>query len=811
MKTTNYRVPDALAFVICFAFLLAIIPNTTVAQDSEYILEEILVTAEKRKSTVMDTPLAVSAFDQATLNRSGLNKAEELTLAVPNFKFGDLNLGYGGAQFTIRGISNDSITNGGDPSIAVYQGGLYLPRISSGNALLYDLERVEVLRGPQGTLYGRNTISGAINIIPNAPSHETEFQFALGVGSDNYFEGRAVANGSLSAGTLAGRLAIYYANRDGLRNSSPAPDGDDLDELAFRGSLLWTPTEAISLLLTGDYFEQTPHGTVMAAIPFKRPADPTGFQFPFATDAQNFPLNAPAETDNNDSGFKAELNWDFGNVNLNYLTGFRGNQRAGVVDRDGTDQLPTAADLCRFSGPFTAACISNAHITTGNFAVTDFDSDSFSSELRLASNNEGVFNWVVGAYYFKEEQDTEFDALLEGFSGAGFIASLLGAPPPMLSGQPAVRINRYKNQTQESIAGFGQAYFKFGDEEQFKLTAGVRFTRDEKDNGDGSYVGFTLAPLTAPQGVDSGPTSVMPGVAPVCIAGSVTIYGCQLRQQEDSWNKTTWKLGLDWRSPNNYLVWGSVGTGYRAGGFSSGNTYNPEEITAYEFGVKGRNVAGTVQTDFSLFYYDFQDQQVSQVVGATTVTRNAAQSAIQGVELVVNWLLGDRTQADITLAYLDAEYDVFADVDDPQSPGLQPVDLSGNKLPKSPEFSLNIGLNVYTWHLSNGGRATARINFHWEDNYFLLPFNNPQNRQSSYTRTDLRLLYESADGKWMVEAWVKNIEDNDVLGAQFTTPNNLLTPPQVVGLPRGRQELLLGSYLAPRTFGLTITGWFPRG
>jgi len=269
-------------------------------------------------------------------------------------------------------------------------------------------------------------------------------------------------------------------------------------------------------------------------------------------------------------------------------------------------------------------------------------------------------------------------------------------------------------------------------------------------------------------------------------------------------------VGLDWRTENDWLIWGSVGTGYRAGGFNDANTYNPEEITAYEFGVKGRNAGGTLQTDFSLFYYDFQDQQVSQVVAAQIITRNAAESTIQGAELVLNWLVTENTRADITLAYLDAEYDVFTDVDDPQSPGVQPIDLSGNSLPKAPEFSLNIGLIPYTWHFDNGGTLTPRINFHWEDDFFLLPFNNPQNLQSDYTRTDLRLLYQTGDGKWLIEAWVKNIEDDDVLGAQFTTPNNLLTPPQVVGLPPGpgREELLLGSYLAPRTFGLSLTGRF---
>ncbi len=799
---------SALPLVVLSATAMA--QETPETEEGTLIIEEITVTAEKRESTVMDTSLAVSAFDQGALDRSGIEKAEDLTLVVPNFKFGDLNLGFGGAQFTIRGISNDAITNDGDPSIAVYQGGVYLPRISSGNALLYDLERVEVLRGPQGTLWGRNTTSGAISVIPKAPVFEAESGFEVGVGSDSLIELRGVVNGVLSEDKLAARLAVYYAERDGLRDNGPASDGDDLNEIAARASFLWFPTEAVSVSLTADYFEQTPNGTVMASIPFDRPDDPTPFRYPFSPDPQDFPLNTDAETDNNDWGVKVEIDWDFASTTLTSILGFRGNQRGNVVDRDGTDQVPRAEDLCRFSGPFTAGCIARATPTTGNFAVTDVDSESTSLELRLASSGDGPVSWITGLYYFKEEQDTEFDAFLEGLSGTGFIAPLLGAPPPLLAGQPAVRINRFDDQTQESKAAFGQASFAFGSSDQFSVTAGVRFTEDEKDDGDGSYVGFTLAPLTAPARLDSGPTSIIPGVAPVCTGGGVTIFRCQLRNQEDSWSKTTWKLGLDWRPTDDWLLYASAGTGYRAGGFNDANKYDPEELLAYEFGAKGISQNRKLQTDFSVFFYDFTDQQVSQVVNAQIITRNAGQSTIQGAELVINWLPTKHTRVDVTLAYLDAEYDRFTDVDDPQSPGQQPLDLSGNRLPKSPEWSLNIGLDPYVWHFGSGASLTPRVNFHWEDEYFLLPFNNVQNLQDDYTRTDLRLTYENGKGNWGVKAWVTNIEDDDVLGAQFTTPNNLLTPPQLVGLPPGpgRQELLLGSYLPPRTFGISLISRF---
>ena len=201
------------------------------------------------------------------------------------------------------------------------------------------------------------------------------------------------------------------------------------------------------------------------------------------------------------------------------------------------------------------------------------------------------------------------------------------------------------------------------------------------------------------------------------------------------------------------------------------------------------------------------------MVAAQIVTRNAAESTITGFEFVGNFALSDKSRIDVTAAWLDAEYDVFTDVDDPQTHGIVPEDLSGNKFSKAPELSLNLTIEPYTWSFANGATLTPRINFHYEDDYFLLPFNNVQNQQDSHTRTDVRLRYEFGDdGKYSLEAWVKNIEDEDVLGAQFTTPNSTLVPPNApfIGLPpgAGREELLLGSYLPPRTAGLTFRAFF---
>ena len=526
--------------------------SATAAAQSTGVIDEIIITAEKREATVMDTALAVSAFDQAALDRNGVTKVEDLSQLVPNFKFGELNLGFGGAQLTIRGISNDAITNDGDPSIAVHMDGVYMPRISSGNALFYDVERVEILRGPQGTLYGRNTTSGTVNIIPKRPSNERGFDAEVTGGSDSLISFKGAFNIPLSD-NVAGRIAFIYAERDGLRGNNPAPDGDDLDEIGVRASLLFDLNENASILLSGDYFEQSGNGTAMAAVPYDRSFDLSGFQYPFSPDPQDFPLNTTPRTENADYGFKGELNWGLGRTELTVIGAFRVNERANTVDRDGTDEIPTVADLCRFNPP-PRPCTANVGPTVGNFAVTDQESEAVTFEVRLTSDNpDSPFEWLLGAYYFDEELDTDFDAFLEGLRGAGFLGPNLVPPLPgppaflVLAADPAVRVNRFTDQASESLAFFGQGSLTFGANDEFKITAGIRTTEDDKNDGDGSYVGFTLDPLTAPPTIDAGsfdPTS--PG-APTCTAnsGAITIFRCQMRNQSDSWSETSFKRGFD--------------------------------------------------------------------------------------------------------------------------------------------------------------------------------------------------------------------------------------------------------------------------
>ncbi len=776
------------------------------ALSAENVLEEVVVTAEKRQSTVLDTAMAISAFDQAALDRSGITRVEDLEMAVPNFKFGDLNLGFGGAQITVRGISNDNVTNDGDPSIAVHLDGVYLPRISSGNALFYDIERVEVLRGPQGTLYGRNTTSGTVNVISRRPTYSYGTDAEFTVGSDSLVGVQGALNAPIVDEKVAGRLAFTYRKRDGLRNNIGVEDGDDLDYFGVRGSLLFDPTDTVSLLLSADYFEQGGAGTVMTALPFDRSKDPTPFRYPFVTDPQNFGLNIDPSTDNVDWGMKAELNWDLGATRLTYLGAIRSNERKNVVDRDGTDQIPRVADLCRFNPP-SIPCTAAVGPRTGNYAVTDQVADSFSHELRLASlYSDSPWEWLVGLYYFEESQDTDFDAILEGLRGTGFIAPFLGAPPPRLAADPATRINRINDQLAESVAAFGQASYRFGAEEQFRVTAGLRWTRDEKDDGKGSYTGFTLDPLTAPRAFTQADLQFpIPGNSPICSNGNVVVYRCLIRDRKDSWSETNWKLGLDWQFRPDWLLFVSATEGYRSGGFNDGNTYDPETNLAFEAGVKGRFWEGKAQADFAFFHYKFDDQQVSQVQNAAVITSNAGESTLFGAEFAGSLLFSETGRLDLTIAYLDTEYDKFNNVDDPQSPGIVLEDLSGNTLLKSPEWSLNIGLEPVSWNFGGGASLTPRINFHYESEFYLLAFNNPQNLQESFTRTDFRLIYDSGNA-WTLEAWVKNIEDDDVMAGQFTTPNNLLTPPQVVGQPPGggREELLLTSFAPPRTFGLTF-------
>ena len=674
---------------------------------SSPVLEEIIVTAEKRENTVQRTPLSVTAFSGDAVQEANIKDVRSLSSFVPNLNIGEQGIS-SSMVMTLRGVSSTNNNPNGDPAVAFHVDGVYYARSSGANALFYDLERLEVLRGPQGTLWGRNATAGSINLVTAKPTEQ--LQFALDGTVGNY--GQTATQGMINlpaSETFAVRFSFATDQRDGYQESRNPdfPDLYDADDTALRLHALFTPNDDLSVLLSGDYFERGGAGTGMTLLN-------SGLS-PWEIDH-----NVDAYTDIEATGYKLEVNYSFENMDFVSITANRQQEDNTFRDFDGNA----------------------AQVGSSLFFV---DHKALSQEFRLTSTTDSNFEWLLGAYYMKEETGNRSDVFIDFAPGLPIELTVIFDSP---------------NREADSQALFGQSFYHLTDD--LKVTTGLRYTDDEKLNVDGR------------QTVIRGPNTFH------------TVENFTV-----SWTKTDWKLGLDWQLTDDQLLYASVGTGYKAGGANFGGVifYDPEDLLAFEVGSKNRFLDNRAQFNLSVFNYDYEDLQVSQVVNGQNETQNAASSGIWGLESDFQFILSDNFSVDGTLSYLDGEYEDYV-ARNPINSTL--VDVSGNSMARAPDFSANIGLEFVQEGF--GGTIKGRVDYHYESETFMTEFNDlapfDLARQDSYSRVDASLRYESmSETNWYVEVYGDNLNDEDVLTGVLIVPGGgfqaSFTPPRTYGVKLG--------------------------
>jgi iron complex outermembrane receptor protein len=405
------------------------------ADTSAVVLEEITVTAEKRESTAQKTPIAMTVFDQAALQRNGVGALEDLAVLAPGVGFGKNSANM---IVTVRGVSSRDTGEIGDPAISISQDGFYIQRANSLSDALYDLERVEVLRGPQGTLYGRNATGGAINFITAKPTDQLEARGAVGFGNYNLRTVEGMVNVPLSD-KVAARASVFVRQHDGYRsNEKPATPGDDADVVSGRLHLLYMPTDELKILLTGQYTDIGGVGPTMFGIPLVRTgtgAIDTSFRPDLNQDGT--PHGSPDQfLDQTLKTLQWNAQYDFTSASLVYLGGFRDGFYRQLRDLDGMTNSST-------------------------YILPQEKAQDWSHELRLVSNGAGPFTWQFGGYSFRMKND-----LLSKFQ------TYAVANPP----QDRFIFDYFVRQ--KSNAAFAHGGYQITDE--VKLEAGVRYSKDEK-------------------------------------------------------------------------------------------------------------------------------------------------------------------------------------------------------------------------------------------------------------------------------------------------------------------------------------------
>lgn len=774
------------ASAICLA--LAAMPASAqedkpAAADSGKI-EKVTVTAQKREQKLQDVPIAVSAFTGAALDRAQIEDATDLQFSIPNAVL------TGNDRFTLRGIGTNALGSS-DLGVQSFVNGAaigYLPQNE-----FFDIQRIEVLRGPQGTLYGRNTTGGAINIITRKP--EPEFGGYANLQLGNYENRRVGGAVNLPVSdALAVRVAGYWLNRDGYtENLSTGNNIDGRDQWAVRGTGFLEFGPDTNLTVIGSAYREDSSRAregkrlckahpVLGCSPNELGFDsPNSFTtilrtlldadfvlppaiFPNGTDIY---LGAPNPADlrkvaaDADPNFVLEQNTvsanfehDFGSVQMSIVAAYSEGFTEQNTDWDNAD-LPF-----RFGAPITYFRDRNTIVTTDRLLTTDsFTSESTTKtvEARLASEFEGPINFVGGFFWAEGTSEGGFETwhpAIELFQRA------LGRP------QETWRVSALSRNGESSTwALFGETYVSFSDD--LRLTLGARYT-DEFRSGDSRSI-------------------VLTGLTPF-------VYS------EFGGNRPTWKAALDWKPSDDTLLYASASTGYKGGGLNNSNsapTYGPETVMAYELGAKNTLADGKLQANFAAFSCVYEGLQLGQRINGGVLTRNA-DADIWGVEGEFLYAPARGLLFDANVSYLHTQIgDFFSeDAANPAqsllvtTPTVQ-VNLRGNHLPHSPEFKAKVGAQYDTGPIIADWNAVFRVDAVWQDSYFAREYNSPTDVIDAWGVIDFQARFTSADDGLAVRFFVKNVTDEDNI-------TNIIIEDALIGRYRNAR------LLEPRTLGVIL-------
>lgn len=694
-------------------------------------VEDIIVTAERVSTSIQRTPISIQAYSGEELQNRGVNDISALSRADSSV---NINLSAGMPVIAIRGVSSQNATEVGDPAVSVAIDGIFTNRPYGTFGGLYDIERVEILRGPQGTLFGRNSTGGTINVITARPTSTNEGRITAEIGNYNLFAANGFANFAITD-TLDGRLSFDVRSRDGYRNNAPSVDGDDEDLKSGRFQLAWRPTESLSGWILGQYTKQAGQGNIAENIPFVygpgSTTEPLHVLPPTLSDGETFTKLAPNVRDLEHWEVRGGLTYNLANgMSINYLGGY-----------DRIRYFRQQAQNDQFTG------VGNGPAPLPFVYRNTESPDTINQELRLSSDPGGRFTWQVGAYYFKETSSVLAQTIFNPVSNTA---------------AEAIRFD-YPDIEASSKALFAQG--SYGLTEQLKLTVGGRYTWDEKSR-DGTF--FIFSPQTG-------------------LPFTITIP----QPASSKSDQPTWSVGLDYQMTPENMIYGKVSTGYKVGGFNSSvSAYDPETVTSYEIGSKNYFFDNHLQLNVTGYRMDYADQQVVQFVsGATSsgsATVNAGESRIWGVEM--NAVLQSYEMGRLTLSanYTRARYLEFL-----ASAGWDAsinLDLSGNRLPLSPELSFSARYEK-TFDLA-GGTLTPSVAVKYQSEQFFAATNFENQKQDAYAYVDLGLDYSPASLEWTLQAFVKNLTDEVVFSeaGEFYTFNNYTY-----------------AYQPPRTYGARLT------
>jgi iron complex outermembrane receptor protein len=718
-------------------------------------LTEVVVTALKRETTVQETPIALSVLSEESLKAAGVQTVSDLQNVAPNLSVGR---GDFGVTLSLRGVTTTDNTSKGDQGIAFNVDGITVGRPREMGTAFFDIERVEVLRGPQGTLYGKSTTGGVINVITNRPQPEFGGSAELEYGDFDTVRATGVLN--LPVGDrVAVRAAVAYNDRDGyLPTDNGTPAFNDQDDLTGRLSALFDITDDLSLFLTGtvgeingigaglvplDHF--IPTGRGIAANEVVKVSSVSGES---GRTVIGVPVALVPGINDSFWNVTAEFNASLGAVHLTYLGGLR--------DYD--------------ANTYSAQSLApNPNWDWGQYRGT---ARTNQQEIRLSNEQTGRLNWIAGFNWYQEKLSESDHRWSSPQSNPTREAAIPG-------------INPLNDTDHESTGIFGQV--DYGVSDQLTATVGLRYSKDEVRR-EGTFA--------------VGPGQVDANGNP-CRYPADCIGGPNNGEQSD--DKVTWRVGLDYKPTDGRMYYASIATGYKAGGFNDFDPitggpgpYDPENLTAYELGFKGY-FGKSLEWNSALFYYDYSDAQISSltnVEGNVVLFTKLAAIEIKGWENELSWNPTPRDHLKLYVTLMDSSYEDFTAGG--HAPGEFPPigaefsDWSGRGIDKVSDVTAMLEY-AHSWSIGAGGSLELRLATRFDSGYLVSNITDAfQLKQDSYTRSDANLTYTTAGGSF-VGVFVRNIEDRmQIISApegfrpgQEATVGVGITEPRVFGLRAG--------------------------
>jgi iron complex outermembrane receptor protein len=706
--------------------------TSATSQSDQSALQEIIVTAERRSTSLQQTALAVTAVGGDSLQQRNINSVQDLASSIPTL---DLGVSLGQAHPAIRGIGASDIIFGADPRVALYVDDVYLARPEELLGTMFDVEQVQVLNGPQGTLYGRNATGGALLISSRKPTSTPSGYVDLTYGNYGDIESSGALSGGLSE-TLSARVAFQTIDHSGYgRNLITGNDVDNAHERSARLSFLWHPMDGFSFLLQMDYHNE--HDNDYAeyygglANLSKPPVQPTGLGlggFIPPAGSRNVANLVDPINDRVIWGTTGTATWQVGDVTLKSITGFR---HANLTNGSSID--PSSLDLARLN----------------ELQV----SRQLSQELQALSD-VGNNHWIAGLAYFHEH--------LVGQDPVGLNLQIFGGPDFFAQG-----VNQAGDVTTKSIALYGRDSYDFTD--RLTATLGGRYTYEKKNIFN--QFGFDL-------------------VSPYSISNPIANSLPFPYYDEKTYNAFTPSAGLEYKFTPDVFGYATITEGYKSGGFNIGvyqPAFKPEKIWDYEVGLKNTLFDKRLQMNIAAFYYDYSNLQVSIVEGTQAIIQNAAKAVIYGGEFQLTALPIQNVQLDFALAALHSEYKDYLTTD-PANPQSGTENLTGNQLTQAPKLKVNVGAQ-YTWNLPNA-HLSLRGEYTWVDDIYFTPFDTPNAWSPSHSLTNLFLNYEAQN--WTAKAFVRNLTDKTIVAQAYNATslvglpvNVALDPPRTYGVSLG--------------------------